>query len=110
MSFDGGFHGRLFGSLSTTRTKALYKVDIPAFSSLDSSPFPSLKYPVDQHQAENDKEEARCLELAEDTMKNAKTPIAAMIVEPIQSEGGDNHASAHFFQGLRDLTKKYDIL
>ncbi|KAG0253947.1 4-aminobutyrate transaminase [Mortierella polycephala] len=110
MSFDGGFHGRLFGSLSTTHTKALHKLDIPAFSNWVSNPFPSLKYPLDRHQAENDKEEARCLELAEDTMKNARTPIAAMIVEPIQSEGGDNHASARFFQGLRDLTKKYDIL
>ncbi|KAF9413752.1 hypothetical protein BGZ94_000638 [Podila epigama] len=43
-------------------------------------------------------------------MKNATTPIAALIVEPIQSEGGDNHASPAFFQGLRDLTKAYDIL
>lgn len=110
MSFIGGFHGRLFGSLSTTHTKALHKVDIPAFSNWVSSPFPGLKYPLDHHEAENAKEEARCLAAAEDKMKHAKTPIAALIVEPIQSEGGDNHASAKFFQGLRDLTKKYDIL
>ncbi|KAF9203465.1 hypothetical protein BGZ59_001629, partial [Podila verticillata] len=110
MSFDGGFHGRLFGSLSTTHTKALHKVDIPAFSHWVSSPFPNLKYPLDKHQAENSKEEARCLKAAEDKMKKAKTPIAALIVEPIQSEGGDNHASPAFFQGLRDLTKKHDIL
>ncbi|KAG0201371.1 hypothetical protein BGX28_005796 [Mortierella sp. GBA30] len=110
MSFEGGFHGRLFGSLSTTHTKALHKVDIPAFKNWVSSPFPNLKYPLSEHQAENDKEEARCLADAEKKMKSAKTPIAALIVEPIQSEGGDNHASPKFFQGLRDLTKKYDIL
>ncbi|OAQ82046.1 4-aminobutyrate aminotransferase [Purpureocillium lilacinum] len=37
-------------------------------------------------------------------------PIAGLIVEPIQSEGGDNHASPAFFQGLRKLTKKYGII
>ncbi|KAG0285841.1 hypothetical protein BGZ98_005311 [Dissophora globulifera] len=110
MSFEGGFHGRLFGSLTTTHTKALHKLDIPAFSSWVHSPFPRLKYPLEKHQAENDKEEARCLAVVEEKMKNATTPIAALIVEPIQSEGGDNHASPRFFQGLRDLTKKHDIL
>ena len=33
-------------------------------------------------------------------------PVAGIIVEPIQAEGGDNFASADFFQGLRDLTNK----
>ncbi|KAG0006892.1 4-aminobutyrate transaminase [Modicella reniformis] len=110
MSFDGGFHGRLFGSLSTTYTKPLHKLDIPAFSNWVSSPFPALRYPLEKHQVENDKEEERCLAIAEEKMKNAKSPIVALIVEPIQSEGGDNHASPRFFQGLRDLTKKYGII
>ncbi|KAG0230052.1 4-aminobutyrate transaminase [Actinomortierella wolfii] len=110
MSFNGGFHGRMFGSLSTTHTKALHKVDIPAFANWVSTDFPKLKYPLEEHVEENAAEEARCLRLAEETMKNHTTPIAAMIVEPIQSEGGDNHASPAFFQGLRDLTLKYDII
>ncbi|KAG0024626.1 hypothetical protein BGZ80_000477 [Entomortierella chlamydospora] len=70
----------------------------------------AYKYPLEKHQAENEKEEKRCLEEVEKRMKNAKSPVAALIVEPIQSEGGDNHASPRFFQGLRDLTKKHDIL
>jgi 4-aminobutyrate aminotransferase / (S)-3-amino-2-methylpropionate transaminase len=37
-------------------------------------------------------------------------PVAAVIVEPIQSEGGDNHASAAFFHGLRAVTKKHNVL
>ncbi|KAF9142306.1 4-aminobutyrate transaminase [Mortierella sp. GBA39] len=112
MSFEGGFHGRLFGSLSSTHTKALHKVDIPAFKNWVASPFPNLKYPLDKHQAENDKEEARCLAIAEEKMKpkSSGTPVVAVIVEPIQSEGGDNHASPKFFQGLRDLTKKHGVL
>jgi 4-aminobutyrate aminotransferase/(S)-3-amino-2-methylpropionate transaminase len=32
------------------------------------------------------------------------------MVEPIQSEGGDNHASPAFFQGLRDITKRNKVL
>ena len=31
LSFKSGFHGRLFGSLSTTRSKPIHKIDIPAF-------------------------------------------------------------------------------
>jgi hypothetical protein len=31
LSFTSAFHGRLFGSLSATRSKAIHKVDIPAF-------------------------------------------------------------------------------
>ena len=33
-------------------------------------------------------------------------PVAGIITEPIQAEGGDNYASADFFQGLRDITNK----
>ena len=28
-------------------------------------------------------------------------PVAGMIVEPIQAEGGDNHGSKEFFQVIR---------
>ena len=36
-------------------------------------------------------------------------PVAGIISEPIQSEGGDNHGSPKFFQGLAAIGKKYDI-
>lgn len=36
--------------------------------------------------------------------------MAAVIVEPIQSEGGDNHASPAFFQGLRKITQEHDVM
>ena len=35
--------------------------------------------------------------------------MAAVIVEPIQSEGGDFHATPSFFRGLRELTKKRGV-
>lgn len=110
LSFDKGFHGRLFGSLSTTRSKAIHKLDIPAFD-WPSAPFPALRYPLDEFAVENASEEQRCLDEFEKII-HSQPPhsIAAIIVEPVQSEGGDNHASAAYFQGLRDITLKNEIL
>nr|OQO29140.1 4-aminobutyrate aminotransferase [Rachicladosporium sp. CCFEE 5018] len=109
LSFKTGFHGRLFGSLSTTRSKPIHKLDIPAFDWPQAS-FPALKYPLEDHVQENAKEEQRCLEEFEHVLTTFHSPPAAIIVEPIQSEGGDNHASPAFFQGLRAITKKHDVL
>lgn len=33
-------------------------------------------------------------------------PVAGIVVEPIQSEGGDNHASNEFFQELQQIGKR----
>ncbi|KAF2016499.1 4-aminobutyrate aminotransferase [Aaosphaeria arxii CBS 175.79] len=109
LSFSSGFHGRLFGSLSTTRSKPIHKLDIPAFD-WPRAPFPSCKYPLDEYAAENAAEEQRCLDETERLIKEWHNPPAAVVVEPIQSEGGDNHASPNFFRGLRELTKKHNIL
>lgn len=42
--------------------------------------------------------------------KKAEQDIAAVIVEPIQGEGGDNHGSPAFFQVLRDITAKHGVV
>jgi 4-aminobutyrate aminotransferase/(S)-3-amino-2-methylpropionate transaminase len=109
LSFKTAFHGRLFGSLSTTRSKAIHKLDIPAFD-WPQATFPHSKYPLDQHKEENDAEEKKSLAEVEKLITTYHNKPAAVIVEPIQSEGGDNHASPAFFQGLRTLTKKHGIL
>ena len=90
LSFQGGFHGRLFGSLTCTRSKAIHKLDIPAFREWPAAPFPKLRYPLAEYAAENAAEEARCLQAVEQLLKTAKAPVAAMIIEPIQAEGGGN--------------------
>ncbi|PKX96867.1 4-aminobutyrate transaminase gatA [Aspergillus novofumigatus IBT 16806] len=95
--------------LSTTRSKAIHKMDIPAFD-WPQAPFPSLKYPLEEHAQENAQEEQRCLQEVERLIKEFHNPVAAVVVEPIQSEGGDNHASPAFFQGLRDITKRNNVL
>ncbi|GMF02379.1 unnamed protein product [Ambrosiozyma monospora] len=109
LSFNKGFHGRLFGSLSTTRSKAIHKLDIPAFD-WPKAPFPALKYPLEEYEKENQAEEERCLAEFEKIVQSYPKQIAAAIIEPVQSEGGDNHASPFFFQGIRKLTEKYGIL
>jgi 4-aminobutyrate aminotransferase/(S)-3-amino-2-methylpropionate transaminase len=109
MSFTSAFHGRLFGSLSTTRSKPIHKIDIPAFD-WPQAPFPALKYPLEQHVEENTAEEQRCLAEVERIIKEFHNPVAAVVIEPIQSEGGDNHASPAFFAALREITKRNNIL
>ncbi|KAJ2645159.1 4-aminobutyrate transaminase [Coemansia sp. RSA 1694] len=109
LSFAGGFHGRTFGALSTTRSKAIHKLDIPAFR-WPSAPFPQLRYPLDKHEAENSAEEQRCVAAAERILDESAVPVAAVVVEPVQSEGGDRHASPWFFQELRRLTRQRGVL
>jgi 4-aminobutyrate aminotransferase/(S)-3-amino-2-methylpropionate transaminase len=109
LSFKTGFHGRLFGSLSTTRSKPIHKLDIPAFD-WPQAPFPVLKYPLSEHEAENAKEEQRCLDETERLLQEYHNKPVAVVVEPVQSEGGDNHATPFFFRGLREITKKHNVL
>jgi len=109
LSFKKAFHGRLFASASVTASKPVHKIDLPSFK-WPKAEFPSYKYPLEDHVEENKKEDARTLSIVEDLIKNYEIPIAALIIEPIQSEGGDNHASAEFFQGLRDITLKYGVV
>lgn len=90
LSFTHAFHGRLFGSLTATASKAIHKIDIPAFN-WPKAPFPVRKYPLHENEAYNQQVEQESLQAVESILQNNKQPIAAIIVEPIQSEGGDNH-------------------
>ncbi|KXJ95088.1 4-aminobutyrate aminotransferase [Microdochium bolleyi] len=109
LSFGNSFHGRGFGSLSCTRSKAVHKLDFPAFN-WPKADFPALKYPLEKHAEENSAEEKRCLEQVEQLITSWHCPVTALIIEPIQAEGGDNHASPAFFQGLRDITAKHNVV
>lgn len=107
LSFRGCFHGRTFGSLSLTNSKSAIKVDMPAFE-WPHAPFPQLKYPLHEHERENAEEEAKCLEVTQDLFDQAEKkgqPIAAVIIEPIQGEGGDARASDDFYRKLIDVAR-----
>lgn len=114
LTFTSSFHGRTLGALSATHSKPIHKVDIPGFQ-WPIADFPALKYPLDQFAKENRAEEDRCLALAEELISNSHQgkgkygAVAAVLIEPVQAEGGDRHATPYFFQGLRKLTQKYGV-
>eukprot|EP00698_Gefionella_okellyi_P004808 TRINITY_DN14449_c0_g1_i1.p1 TRINITY_DN14449_c0_g1~~TRINITY_DN14449_c0_g1_i1.p1 ORF type:complete len:507 (-),score=131.26 TRINITY_DN14449_c0_g1_i1:64-1584(-) len=108
LSFEGGFHGRTFGCLSTTRSKAIHKVDIPALP-WPVAPFPKLRYPLEKFEKENKEEEDRCLKAVENIIKTNNVPVAGLIVEPVLAEGGDKHASPYFFRKLREITARNGV-
>lgn len=108
LSFMGAFHGRALATLSCTHSKPIHKLDIPAFD-WPIAPFPRLRYPLEEFTRENQAEERSCLEQTEDLMASARkngVPVAAVIIEPIQAEGGDNHASHEFFRELQQICKR----
>ncbi|KDN50858.1 GATA_USTMA 4-AMINOBUTYRATE aminotransferase (GABA-AT) [Tilletiaria anomala UBC 951] len=113
LSFTSAFHGRLFGSLSSTRSKEIHKLGIPAFKNWPAVPWPAVKYPLSEYSRENNAAEQQTLAEVEavivDRKKNGGGEIAAVIVEPIASEGGDQHASNTFFKGLRDITARHGV-
>jgi 4-aminobutyrate aminotransferase/(S)-3-amino-2-methylpropionate transaminase len=108
VSFEGGFHGRTLGALSLTRSKAIHKLDIPAFA-WPKVRFPEVRFPLGEHDAENRASEARSLEELGAVLKAGAGNIAAVIVEPIQGEGGDRHASPAFFAAIRKMTREADV-
>lgn len=108
LSFQGGFHGRSLGALSLTRSKPIHKLDIPAFP-WGVLPFPALQFPLDGHAEANRAAEAQALEAAERAL-SLGPDVAAVIVEPIQGEGGDRHASPSFFRALRKLTRAREVV
>lgn len=100
LSFHGGFHGRTLGALATTHSKAIHKIDIPSFD-WPVAHFPRYKYPLGENAKHNKEEDKKCLDEVEDLFvkyEKKGIPVAGIVVEPIQSEGGDHEGSPEFFQ------------
>ena len=72
---------------------------------------PSMKFPLNE---ENLNEVVSLEKLAIDNIKTSikenKHEIAAIIIEPIQGEGGDNHFRDEFFVELKSICDDNDIL
>ncbi|CAD5218957.1 unnamed protein product [Bursaphelenchus okinawaensis] len=111
LGFQGSFHGRSLGMLSVTRSKAVHKVDIPAFD-WPIAKFPRYKYPLVKHESYNKRQDKECLEDVKrliEQRKKEKRDVAAVLIEPIQSEGGDYHASNEFFTELQKICKEKGV-
>nr|AFM73662.1 GABA transaminase GABA-TTC2 [Tetranychus cinnabarinus] len=112
MSFKHGFHGRTFGALSCTHSKYIHKLDVPSFD-WPIAPFPIYRYPLEDNERENKATDDQCLEEIQDLIErfNRKgRPVAGLIVEPIQGEGGDNHGSKYFFNQLQKIAKSQQVV
>ncbi|KAL8801778.1 MAG: hypothetical protein Q9182_004250, partial [Xanthomendoza sp. 2 TL-2023] len=106
--FNQVFTG-MSGSDANEAAKPIHELDIPAFD-WPAAPSPKLKHPLEQHHQENTTEEDRRLHETENLIQTIPNPVAAVIVEPIRSKGGDNHASPRFFQALRNITRHKNTL
>jgi len=109
--FERAFHGRTGYTMSLTNTdprKIAYfaKFPWPRISS------PSLDFALPP--AERDRAVVEKEKLAEQQIRGLlaeKGPdIAAIIIEPIQGEGGDNHFRGEFLQALRRICDEHDVL
>jgi 4-aminobutyrate aminotransferase/(S)-3-amino-2-methylpropionate transaminase len=105
VSFAGAFHGRGLGPLSATHSKAIHKADLPAFP-WPMAPFPVSRFPLAEHVEANAREEERALAALDVILAAHAGRVAAIVVEPIQSEGGDRHASPAFFRGVQARARK----
>ena len=105
VSFAGSFHGRGLGPLSATHSKVIHKADLPAFP-WPTAPFPANRFPLGDHREENEHREKAALEELEKILAAHEGRVAAVLIEPIQSEGGDRHASPAFYRRVQELAGK----
>jgi L-lysine 6-transaminase len=103
------FHGRSGYTLSLTNTDPIKTDFFPKFR-WPRVENPKLRFPVTE-EVERDVAAVEQQSLAEVEQAFADNPddIAALIVEPIQGEGGDNHFRAEFLQGLERKARAHDV-
>jgi 4-aminobutyrate aminotransferase / (S)-3-amino-2-methylpropionate transaminase / 5-aminovalerate transaminase len=109
ISFERGFHGRTLLAMSLTSKVKPYKFEFGPFApEVYKMPFPYY-YRDDRKFEETD---AAILGKFEDFFLGEVPPeeIAAIIIEPIQGEGGFVVPSKNFVQGLREICDRYKIL
>ena len=109
--FKQAFHGRTGYTLSLTNTtdprKTMYfpKFDWPRID------IPKLSFPITDVVLEKvEKNEKIAIDQIKSAISNNPDDIAALIIEPIQGEGGDNHFRDNFFVALRQLCDENEML
>lgn len=111
IAFQGGFHGRTIGAVSVTSSKVHYRERYePLVPSTHLVPFPNPSSCPLGHARANCCQQ--CLPYLERQFERVIDPqsVAAMLIEPVQGEGGYVAAPAHFLRGLRELCDRYGIL
>ncbi len=110
LHFEQAFHGRSGYTLSLTntlpdKTKWFAKFDWPRVSN------PKMKFPYsDETHDDLIRREELSISQIKTAFKNNPDEICAIIIEPIQSEGGDNHFRQEFLEKLRVIADENDAL
>ena len=108
--FRRAFHGRSGYTLSMTNTDPTKTNYFPKFK-WPRIHNPAIKFPLNAaHLEEVRKEEVLAIQQIKQAIVNNPDDIAALIIEPIQAEGGDNHFRKEFFQELRTICDESEIL
>ena len=109
--FKEAFHGRSGYTLSMTNTFNLDKIKYFTKFNWPRITNPKISYPLNKENLDNVK---KLEEKAEAEIKQAldenPNDVAAIIIEPIQAEGGDNHFRKEFFHTLRKLCDEYELM
>jgi 4-aminobutyrate aminotransferase len=110
VAFRGGFHGRTFGATSVTTSNINYRTGYePLLPGVYFAPFPAAYHDFDgDEQAASDASLAILRSLFATVI--APSQVAAILIEPVQGEGGYVPVPTAFLRGLRSLCDEYGIL
>jgi L-lysine 6-transaminase len=109
--FQGAFHGRSGYTLSLTNTDPKKTNYFAKFSwPRVSTPMLNFALPETERLADVVGKEKFAEKQIRDVLAQKAVDVAAIIIEPIQGEGGDNHFRPEFFQLLRRLCDENDVL
>jgi 4-aminobutyrate aminotransferase/(S)-3-amino-2-methylpropionate transaminase len=104
IAFEGGFHGRTLLALSLTSKTHPYKAGLGPFSpDVYRVPFPYEYRGVSARQALDALERAFVTQVAPET-------VAAIVLEPVQGEGGFVPAPREFIEGVRAICDREGIV
>lgn len=112
LAYYGAFHGRTFGALSLTSSKAIQRENFaPLVPQVIHVPYPDC-YRCAFHEA-YPKCDLWCLRYVEEVVfkrELAPEEVAAFFIEPIQGEGGYNVPPKGYMKALKEMCSKYGIL
>src|SRR6266404_2069451 len=111
LHFRHAFHGRTGYTMSLTNTDPR-KTDLFAKFDWPRVSCPHIDYSVPESDREADviAREKKCEEEIRDKIDKNKIDICAIIIEPIQGEGGDNHFRGEWLKKLREICNENDVL
>ena len=109
--FREAFHGRSGYTLSTTNTADPRKHQYFAKFEWPRIVNPKLRFPVDEAELERVQHvERQALDEITSAFRDRRDDVAAVLIEPIQAEGGDNHFRGEFLAALKQVTHENDAL